>query len=78
MTTMEQNAPIAVAGTEGAELEAAEQLAGLGRWRWRPGSRVLSVSPGMARIVGALRPLTEIGLRDGLRMLPAADRKALF
>lgn len=81
MTEPEQKAPIAAASAEGqqsTELEAAELLAGFGRWRWQPGSRSISLSGGMSRIVGTLRPVAEINARAGLRMLSVADRKALF
>ena len=78
MTEPEQNAPIAGAIDTGAELEAAEHLAGFGRWRWQPGSRFISISGGMSRIVGTTTPLDRINGRAGLRMLSAMDRRALF
>jgi diguanylate cyclase (GGDEF)-like protein/PAS domain S-box-containing protein len=74
---MEQNAPGTIDATS-AELEAAEHLAGLGRWRWRPGSRLITLSIGMARIAGTRDQLCEIPVRACLRMLSGADRKTLF
>ena len=78
MREPEQNAPIAGAMATHVELEAAELLAGFGRWRWRPGSRTIAISGGMSRIVGTIKPLAELNVRTGLRMLQPADRKALF
>src|SRR6218665_2527439 len=78
MTEPEQKAPIAGATEAGVELEAAELLAGFGRWRWRPGSPTISISGGMSRIVGTIKPLDRINVRASLRLLSAADRKALF
>ncbi len=78
MTEPEQNAPIAGATETRIELEAAELLAGFGRWRWRPGSRTIAISGGMSRIVGTIKPLAELNVRAGLRLLSAPDRKALF
>ncbi len=80
MTEPEHFAPIAraVELQQGLELEAAELLAGFGRWRWRPGSATITISPGMSRILGFMTPSSEISVRDGLRMLAPGDRRALF
>lgn len=78
MTEAEQDAPIAGAMETGVELEAAELLAGFGRWRWRPVDRTIAISGGMSRIVGTMKPLLQLNAREGLRMITARDRKALF
>jgi len=78
MTEPEQKAPAEYAVATGAELEAAELLAGFGRWRWRPGDRTIVISPGMSRIVGTIAPQQTIDARAALRMISAKDRRALF
>ena len=78
MTELEQKAPAEYAVAAGAELEAAELLAGFGRWRWRPGGRTIAISPGMSRIVGTIALQPTIDARAALRMISAKDRHALF
>lgn len=76
-----QKPPIAAhttGGLEAAELQAAEQLAGFGRWHWRTGSRVIAFSAGMERILGSMEPVADCNTRAALRMLSASDRKALL
>lgn len=63
---------------EAEQLNAAELLAGFGRWRWQPGARVIAISPGMQTILGDRIASREIAARTFLRMISAADRKTLF
>lgn len=76
----EQNAPDgALPGDQNAaELQAAEDLAGFGRWHWPIGARDLSVSAGMSHILGTLRPAAGLPARAVLRLLPKPERKALI
>jgi len=61
-----------------AELQAAEDLAGFGRWHWPIGARDLFVSAGMGRILGTLQPAASVPVRQALRLLGKSDRQALF
>jgi len=60
------------------EMQAAEMLAGLGRWHWRPGERAVALSPGMDRIIGTTAPAPNLGARQLLRLLKQEDRRALL
>jgi diguanylate cyclase (GGDEF)-like protein/PAS domain S-box-containing protein len=62
----------------GAHLAAAEQIAGLGLWRWRPGSRTIELSVGLMRILGLGAEPGSMRARVLLRRLLPAHRRLVF